>query len=153
MSIIVEEMDLQFYLDKKWEILYFTRTYHIVVNSRTFVFIHMVYPKKNSFSSFVWFLSRCDEMSHFLWTYANDWEFFTSVKNLWGLIIVKLMLFDHGSLSCTCLLWLGDHINIIRMFGWFFSFESEGKIIFFCCSFACLTGDIFFLLTAWRFHF
>lgn len=105
----------------------------------------MVFAKNFFIPIFVWFLSRCDEMSNFLWTSANDREFFTSVKNLWWFIIVKLMVLDDCLVCCSCLLWSEYRQNCIRMFGWLSAFESEGKIIFFCCYFACIARDGFFV--------
>lgn len=84
-------------------------------------------------------------MSNFLWTSANDREFITSVKNLWWFLIEKLMVLDDSLVTCRCLLWSKDRKNYIRMFGWLVNFESEGKIIFFCCYFACLAQDDFFV--------
>lgn len=84
-------------------------------------------------------------MSNFLWTSANDREFFASVKNLWWFTIEKLMVLGDGLVSCSCLLSSHDRKNCIRMFGWLVAFESEGKILSFCCYFTCLARDCFFV--------
>lgn len=116
------------------------------MNSITFCVYSYGIREDFFFSIIVWLLSRCgDEMSNFLWTSANDREFLTTVKNLWWFTIEKLMVVDDGLASCICLLPSQDRINCIRMFGWLVAFESEGKIIFFCCYFTCFARDGFFV--------